>query len=133
MRSRRGKLFLLIPATSLQILNTTTLVKSVKQTKTHFPNAFHHPRITTIFPFIQFPLVYTCICTLIYFLQTVDHTMHKVPYPAILFTILSWPFPPIFPNMNFNEYIIFFCGVDIINSWFSKLMEANYTGNEMAI
>ena len=132
MRSRREKLLLLMPATSLQILNTTTLVKSVKQTKMHFPNAFHHPRITTIFPFIQFLLVYTCM-HIDLFLQTVDHMMHKVLYPAILFTILSWPFPPIFPNMNFKEYIIFLCGVDIINSWFSKLMEANYTRNEMAI
>lgn len=132
MRSKKENCLLLMPAISLQILNTTTLVKSAKQTKMHFPNAFHHPKITTIFLLVCFLLVFTCI-RIYLSLQSVNRTMYKVLYTAILPNILSWSFPHNFPNMNFDEYIIFLCGVCIITFWFSKLKKASYIQNEMAI
>ena len=81
MRLRREKFLSLIPAISLQILNTTTLIKSVKQTKMHFLNVFHHPKIIIIVLFVFsfglciyagrfiFYKVWIILCTKFYILQ----------------------------------------------------------------
>lgn len=132
MRSKREKILLLMPAISLQILNTTTLVKSVKQTKMHFLKCIswfednHNFSLKimysglSMYAHIFIFVVWIILCTSSIFCNFTYYFIMNI------YSFLS-------KKMYFNEHIILLCGVRIINSWFSKLEEANYIESEMAI